>query len=154
MAHANKEMRRKRWEKNPHCYWCGIPTIWYDRNGGKQPDNAATLDHIRSRYVPMRAQQDGQWKNGIIVLACHKCNQDRCTQEQLFLAQENPSLLHKKSGSPPSHKRLRSLQSKLSTGIAKFIEKGGTIIGNGASSIINMSKELLREYKKIKKFRC
>ncbi len=154
MGRADQKLRRRRWEKDHHCYWCGVPTVWFDKDGGRQPANAATLDHIRSRYTPQRAQQsNGRWRRGIIVLACYQCNQDRCQQEQAFLSREKIGLLQKQSGNFPSHPRLRKLQTKLATAVVKFLENGGDLVGKHSGHIREMALSLGREYEKKRRHR-
>jgi hypothetical protein len=68
-----KEFRRKLWLENPLCHWCGIETIWIElKNGGKLPDDAATIDHLYTRYELEKRQEMGNPR----VLACNKCNHD------------------------------------------------------------------------------
>ena len=65
---------------DPHCYWCKCAVSKYPLSKHqKTPDNYATLDHMFSRYNSMR----GKTNNGIRVnvLACYKCNLDRCKAE-------------------------------------------------------------------------
>lgn len=72
--------RRKRlFEEHPFCYWCGTELIEmpHDENGKQKlpvPDNAATLDHLRSAWNPKAPAET--------VLACHKCNHTRGREEE------------------------------------------------------------------------
>lgn len=67
--------RRYLWSKNPNCHWCGQPTVLtYD--GGVQPENLATIDHLRSRLHPSR-REDAKPQERRRVLACWKCNHER-----------------------------------------------------------------------------
>lgn len=77
---ANKRLQRRRnymFEKDPHCFYCGIrlvhPRNCTDRHT-PQPDNMATIDHLRDRFDPKRGMETG----GVAtVLACRKCNNER-----------------------------------------------------------------------------
>lgn len=66
-------------DQHPYCFWCGCRTYrWPLPEGQRQPGNHATLDHLNSRT----AYPDGRPRDGITVLACRDCNQDRATAEQ------------------------------------------------------------------------
>ena len=148
----NQRLRLRLWRKNPHCYWCGIVTKWFARNPA--PPDGATLDHIRSRYVPERSRREGLWRNGIIVLACWRCNNERCAMEQEYLARTRPEVLHQKNGSKPASKELLTAQSKLATAILNYVEHGGTLDdctrGRGVRSL---SRRLRRLYEQGKQAR-
>lgn len=77
MAHepklSNKELRRQLFDADPKCHWCGRETVWTELPGGKLPPNAATLDHLYTRYeMETRASMGNPF-----VLACNQCNHDR-----------------------------------------------------------------------------
>lgn len=80
-----RTLKLKLFEDNPHCFHCGKPTILTNITSGKLPPNAATIDHIISRYNPNRwvKKKQGQRRK---VLACFKCNQERSMQETLCLS--------------------------------------------------------------------
>lgn len=86
MANEWLKRRRKRlWEADPCCYWCRRPTILLNVPGGQLPENAATIDHLRSKFDPTRGQPiRGRW-DFRYVLACWKCNNERARIEEKFL---------------------------------------------------------------------
>jgi hypothetical protein len=67
-----RELRRKLWLEDPHCHWCGIITRWLSPEGGKLPEDAATIDHLYTRYEMEKRKEMGN----PCVLACNKCNHD------------------------------------------------------------------------------
>ena len=150
MASGGKFTRRRLrlWKDNPHCYWCGIETVLADGERPLPPD-AATLDHIRSRFVPERAQKDGKWRQGIIVLACNECNHERGRMEQLFLAMEKPEVLHALSGSKPADRDFLRLQSKVATAAVAYVRKGRILSGCRQGQALRiLARQLLREYER------
>lgn len=78
---GKKELRRQLWAEDPKCHWCGIETQWPEIKGGSLPDDAATLDHLYTKYEMEKRKSEGN----PFVLACNKCNHDRgveATKEQ------------------------------------------------------------------------
>jgi hypothetical protein len=55
--------------------------------GQTLPHNAATIEHLVSRYTPNRwkKKKKGEQRK---VLACYKCNHERSRQETLCLSRE------------------------------------------------------------------
>lgn len=88
--------RRALFDADPHCRWCGCLTVWWDEPGAG-PDNAATIDHLRSRLNPRRGRAGGGPKT---VLACRSCNQLRAADEDLALPLEER---RRRSGRMPSN---------------------------------------------------
>jgi hypothetical protein len=76
-----KLSRRRLWEQNPHCHWCGTETVLIDQDGGFFPHNAATVDHLRSRLDSSRSEPNPQ-REQRRVLACWRCNNERARDEQ------------------------------------------------------------------------
>lgn len=77
-AAAKRKIRRKLFDADPHCHWCGCE-VRYAR-GGHLSDDAATLDHVVSKYErPIDAETTA------VVLACHACNQRRAKEETMLL---------------------------------------------------------------------
>jgi 5-methylcytosine-specific restriction endonuclease McrA len=71
---SKKELRRQLFEQDPHCHWCHCLTVWIEREGGGwYQENAATLDHLYTRYEMNKRVETGN----PFVLACNKCNHDR-----------------------------------------------------------------------------
>lgn len=92
MAWAKTKRRRQiLFEMDPHCYWCGVevfmPPDGSRRLKGKTCHRVATLDHLRSRWHPQRAEPNPM-REERTVLSCWKCNNDRNTEEQLALPKE------------------------------------------------------------------
>ncbi len=69
----NIKVKRKRlFELDPHCHYCGCEVIWFDLKEGVQPDNAATIDHFYSKSHPLYKKVPQEY-----YLACRKCNNER-----------------------------------------------------------------------------
>jgi hypothetical protein len=69
---------REAWNKDCHCYWCGVKTEIENRIGEKdQIPTAATLDHVYSNYDLRRLLKGGTK----VVVACFKCNNKRSAAE-------------------------------------------------------------------------
>ena len=83
-------------EQDPHCYWCGRRVYIHKPEWRKKiPDNAATIDHLRTRFCSER----GVWTNTPqTVLSCRKCNQSRCEEEVKLIPIE---ILWQRSGRKP-----------------------------------------------------
>lgn len=72
--------RAKMMMKHPYCYWCGIRVVHHKLNPHQRmPDNFATIDHLISKYYGKRPNVYGKEKT--LVLACNKCNFERCKKE-------------------------------------------------------------------------
>jgi hypothetical protein len=147
-AIKNRKRRRKLWERDPHCYWCGIETVWHEENA-KQAINAATIDHIRSRYMENRPDKGEGYRPGILVLACWKCNNERARIEQEFLAAEHPEEFRERNGSKKASDSLMKCQSKLATIVMRYVEQGRILEDSRIGrQIRGMSAQLRREYRK------
>lgn len=86
-----KEIRKLLFDLDPHCYWCGCLTKWIDKNGGTFPMDAATIDHVYSKYTQEERRATGNPK----VLACWKCNNERSQKETDALDREELRLRSK-----------------------------------------------------------
>ena len=77
----NRKKVSELWKnQNGKCYYCGIKTIKLTPGFcGIIPMNAATLEHLYSRYDIRRFIQINKRSN--TVMACRKCNSDRATKE-------------------------------------------------------------------------
>lgn len=73
---SKRKRRLALFAADPHCYWCGRCLTLDMWPGDVQPPNFATLDHLRSRFHPLRTQPN---PHGIprTVMACHGCNEHR-----------------------------------------------------------------------------
>jgi hypothetical protein len=90
MGKGLREWRLRHFKKHPFCHWCGIRLRIVERqHGGKQADDEATVDHIRSRldtrrHEPVRPGQSEVRR----VLSCYKCNQQRNVDETALKVEE------------------------------------------------------------------
>lgn len=77
----SRDKRRRMWEEDPHCLYCGRATIWRVRDGSGKPDPLeATLEHLRSRYDPRRREKcHGERR---VFIACWECNNKQNSQVQ------------------------------------------------------------------------
>lgn len=81
---ANKNARMKRRKEKllqlqgGRCFWCGrqVTTDFEQKPGARPPENLATIDHLDSRYSPLRGKFNGL-RMARTVLACWRCNNDR-----------------------------------------------------------------------------
>lgn len=137
-ANGDRVRFKRRWEKDPHCFWCGCLTVWREKPREAGLPDTATLDHIRSRYCTNRQNGFGIW-----VLACSRCNNERCQMEQLWLSHTNVATLQERSGSRKAPKSFRRAQANLCAAVCGFVRCGGQFVGE-ASSV----KELLRVVKR------
>jgi hypothetical protein len=64
------QKRRRIWEIDKRCYWCHLPTAWWD-GIGSGPLDAATWDHLYRAADPRRLVEPGG------VVSCRKCNMSR-----------------------------------------------------------------------------
>ncbi len=55
------------------CFWCGMPMTIHYLDGGKTPDDAATIEHLDSRLSPERGRH-AQTRR--LVAAHASCNHD------------------------------------------------------------------------------
>lgn len=89
MANGRSRLRRirnKLHAENPNCHYCGRPTILPEHTNPpvtkqrvKVPHNMATVDHLFSRYHPLRRIHKGEKR---YVLACNWCNGRRAKKEE------------------------------------------------------------------------
>jgi 5-methylcytosine-specific restriction endonuclease McrA len=82
---SNRALKIQLWKENPNCYYCGKPTILTNLPKARLPLNAATIEHLISRYHAHRwvKKKKGQRRK---VLACYECNHRRSVQETLGLS--------------------------------------------------------------------
>lgn len=70
----HRKIRDRLYAADRHCFWCRRPTRQVKACDGRLPDDAATLDHFRSRLDPLRGKVPGEPRH---VLACKTCNENR-----------------------------------------------------------------------------
>jgi hypothetical protein len=80
-ARRIRRIRRELFYKDRHCVWCGIETILWEEPIGPAPHNAATLDHLTTRFQVQRAKGKDASADYRGVLACKKCNEARSKEE-------------------------------------------------------------------------
>ena len=86
---SNRALKLQLYAKNPHCHYCGCHMILTNVKNvtadNPLPPNAATIEHIVSRFHPHRwvKKKKGQHRR---VLACLQCNQKKSHQEILSLS--------------------------------------------------------------------
>lgn len=80
----NRKRKRRQilFDRDPHCHWCGVLTVWYSQptKHEEMPNNAATLDHLYSRFNPERITPIDNVER--TVLACLECNRRRSVEEE------------------------------------------------------------------------
>lgn len=88
MSKAGKKWMRNKKERiykrhNGHCHYCSrICKPFGSNNPGTRADDIATLDHVQTQM------NGGGNADQNLVLACHKCNNDRsCIPYHIFLNQ-------------------------------------------------------------------
>jgi len=70
-----KQTRRLLFDRDPHCHWCGVETIWREGPADHREPRRATLDHLDHKFSPYRGNQPRGMRRR--VLACWKCNNER-----------------------------------------------------------------------------
>lgn len=108
----NTKQKRKRRERlfkmNPHCYHCGCKLVLPMGEPHKtEPENSATLEHIRTRLNPLR-QELNDGVSTRTVLSCWKCCNKGAADEQGELPKEE---LWKRSGRQPQTINNKSLSA-------------------------------------------
>ena len=86
-----KKVRDRLFTNDPHCRKCGVLTISPETvpNPACPPDNMATLEHIFSRYHPIRYSDDylRMKAKDRRTLLCYRCNQNNAKEEQEFICE-------------------------------------------------------------------
>lgn len=80
---GNHNRLKAKLKRSSICYHCGITVK--KSYGGAQDDDAATVDHIYSRYEIIRMLIDSKYpelRHKHTVLSCYKCNKDRNDRRQ------------------------------------------------------------------------
>jgi hypothetical protein len=89
---SNRKRKLNLWNKDPHCFYCGVETVIIDQPRIKGvPSNLATLDHKYSkfdyrRYLPTNGTEERN------VLACFRCNNKRAAFEDKLIPSEEKLL--------------------------------------------------------------
>ena len=114
-----KKQRLRLWKIDPRCHWCGIETIWVDIEGGRMPENGATIDHLRSRLNPARTAGLEYPNERRRVIACFACNQRRDHEEH----SAHIDIVRRKTGVYP----IGTAVIRLADAIASALESGSRI---------------------------
>jgi 5-methylcytosine-specific restriction endonuclease McrA len=94
-----RKRRERLWKQDPRCFYCGRVTVLKQCGRHEtEPDNLATLEHLRSRLDAGR-QEPNDGKATRTVLACRKCNNAKADVEVAALSAEE---LHRRSGRWPT----------------------------------------------------
>lgn len=98
MTGQDKKKRRAKLfrEQSGLCHWCRQPMRMLHVEGGDQPPDLCTLDHLRDRFDPARRQPANGEKR--LVAACFKCNNDRGAKRQAEISKRT---LRRRSGRYP-----------------------------------------------------
>jgi hypothetical protein len=107
-TNAIRKRRKRLWEADPRCYWCGIVTVLIEKSGGSHLPNEATIDHLRPRHHPGRLEPI-EHQEIRRVLSCFKCNNERDTRERAELPKE--WFYERGCGKPVSTKSLEELRA-------------------------------------------
>lgn len=71
------------WQQAGLCWWCREETVLLKMKPfARLPANTATLEHLYSRWHPLRQTKPAPGERRV-VMACHRCNNDRGRHEQL-----------------------------------------------------------------------
>lgn len=113
-----RAQRKRLWqEQDRRCFWCGTLTVLPPDGAPKRfipQDDTATTDHLDSRLSPERGKHPGELRR---VMACYKCNQERCNAEVLAsdLAErqrKSGRLPRAEPRSGPAHRLVYSTQNR------------------------------------------
>ncbi len=108
------------YRENPHCFWCGVRTRLIEQKDGVQmPDEAATVDRVRSRFTPTKIVDCTRWPQDIKVLCCFRCNRER---DKGYVAKA-------KAPPRPLSDRVRIAQTDVCCAAVRFVRDGGTFAG-------------------------
>ena len=96
---ALRTRRNNLFNQHPFCHWCKCKLTHpkFVKRGDTQPDNMATIDHLRNRLDFNRTEPNTE-REARTVLSCKKCNQDRGDESVKSLTKEQ---LWSRSGSYP-----------------------------------------------------
>ena len=77
-----REQKKKRYDKNPFCHWCGrrmillsVGMLKFYRNN--PPPLTCTTEHLRNKFDPLRKNKQLSLVETRRVLACKECNEKR-----------------------------------------------------------------------------
>lgn len=100
MPYRKKQERLKHLrERHKRCWYCKQDLVYYPLKKGEIiPPNYATIEHLNSKLQYPDGRPNVWGKARTLVVACYKCNQERCDEETSKLTKEE---LWERSGSPP-----------------------------------------------------
>lgn len=82
---SNRADKLKLWNKNSRCHWCQRVTVLTNITNGIIPPDAATVDHLFSKFDPRRWTKEYGVRK---VLSCYECNFNRSIEEHKLLSKE------------------------------------------------------------------
>lgn len=122
--------RSKLYDKDPHCYHCGIltePFIIY------RTDSTCTADHIYSRFDIKRYEPEN---SNLIQLSCYKCNHSRGKFEEECFKERCKELFNIPDSNTRS-KENKIIFDYINEDNIKYIQYNQSISGIDLSSIEN-----------------
>lgn len=116
-----KRQRLRLFKLDPHCHWCGIRLVYWEKKKGQPPLDSATIDHLRPKHHPQRHEpaRDREIRR---VLSCWKCNNERDNRERKLLPKEY--FYENGGGTPLAFKTLEQLE-KIEQTLLRKCPKGG-----------------------------
>ena len=150
MGNSSRRRKKDLWNRCPYCFWCGRLTILTEYDG-KIPKDAATVDHLRSRNIPNRAEQPEKWQIGITVLACSRCNNLRGKHEAHFLRDLNEELFYEKGNSRPIELDFESLHGAIASTLAACLNTHDDL--NTALQSTKRGRKLLQHIRRLHRYR-
>lgn len=143
---GNKTQVERLHAKDQYCYWCGRLTQLCHEDRNPPPFDAATLEHLRSKFWKRRADIHGLPRTaGMTVLACYQCNQDRSHIEAMFFTKIRGRNDGERTPATPDLKRC---QGRLLAAIVRFLSEGGELVGEGSDDVMHWAALVYDEWKK------
>ena len=78
-----RRIRLEPFDADPPCHWGHEVTRWINPANGILPDDAATLDHVKSQLKRHPKDQTE------VVLACYRCNRELNERETAQMSDED-----------------------------------------------------------------
>lgn len=83
-----REQKKRHYDKNPYCHWCGrrmiflsVEMIKFYKNN--PPPLFCTTEHLVNRFDPLRKNLKAIPANKRRVLACKECNEKRGVEDAI-----------------------------------------------------------------------
>lgn len=128
--------RKSLWQKhNGLCHWCGALTRLINDNAWDK----ATIDHVLPRY------KGGTNAASNLVLACNRCNNRRCYEDQAGLPDGSMLGKYKQTQSSAERKQARRVSLGVSHIALTGDEKKAIMAGTVPSPPKHKAEDVLRE---------